>query len=83
MSDLVKAGFYSALFTIYGGSFYFLVSFANALASNGDTFQSFVDTLLGCLVCWVFGICFFYEIGKAFDELNKSGRKPDQDRSDS
>jgi uncharacterized membrane protein YccC len=81
MQRLIQAGFYSALFTMYGGSLYFLFSMAMTLAQGGDIAKAFVDTLLGCIVCWVFGTFVFYEINKAFDEFNKAGRRPD-DKND-
>lgn len=79
MNRLVKAGFISGLFTVYGGSIYYVIALFSALVTpGGDVVKAFVDTLLACFVCWLFGTVIFYEILGAFDELNKPRRPQDQ-----
>lgn len=79
MRRIVQAAFYSGLFTMYGGSFYYVYALLMALSSGGSVVQAFVDTLIACIVCWLFGTFVFYEIGKMFDEFNKSGRRRPDD----
>lgn len=74
-ASLISAGFYSALFTAFGGAWYFLFSLATAVASGGDLGKVLGDTILACIVCWIFGTVVFYEIGKMFDEMNEEGRR--------
>lgn len=83
MSRFARAGFISALFTIYGGSIYYVIALFSALATpGGDIAKAFVDTLLGCFVCWIFFTVIFYEILGAFDELNKPRQRRDQENRD-
>jgi uncharacterized membrane protein len=78
-ASILTSGIYAALVTMFGGSWYFLISLALALGGGGDLGQVVVDTILGCIVCWVFFTFIFFEIGKMFDEFNNSGRRPDDD----
>jgi hypothetical protein len=79
-ASLITAGFYSALFTAFGGSWYFLFSLFAALAGGGDLGKVLGDTIIGCIVCWVFGTFVFYEIGKMFDDMNEEGRRRRDER---
>ena len=85
-ASYITAGFYSLLFTMFGGSWYFLISLFTAFANGGDLGKVVGDTIIGCLVCWIFGTFLFYEIGKGFDEMNEAGRRrmeeEDQRRKD-
>lgn len=80
MRRVFQAAFYSALVTIYGGSLYYAFAIFTAIATNGDVVKAFVDTVLGCLIVWVFGTFAFYELNKAFEEMNRAGRKRLDDR---
>jgi hypothetical protein len=79
-ASLLSAGFYSALFTMFGGSWYFLFSLLVAFGNHGDLGKVVADTFVGCIVCWVIGTAVFYEIGKSFDEMNEEGRRRMEER---
>lgn len=80
-----NALFYSFLFSLYGGCFYFAFGLLNALATGHDTTSFIGDFFAGMLVCFVFLAFVFYELIGMFEELNKPRSKdkdPDNDDSD-
>jgi hypothetical protein len=79
-ASYVAAGFYSALVTMFGSSWYFLLSLASALTSGRDVGNVIGDTILGAFVCWIFLTFVFYEIGRMFDDMNEEGRKRMEER---
>lgn len=70
---------YGLIVTISGGSFYYFYAVLMALANGTSVIQAFVDTLIGCLVCWAFFTFVFYEIAGALKKLNTPRRRDDQD----
>lgn len=81
-ASYTAAGFYSALCTMFGGAWYFLFSLFAAFAGGGDIGKVIGDTIIACLVCWVFLTFVFYEIGRMFDDMNEEGRKRMEEREE-
>jgi hypothetical protein len=87
-ASYLSAGFYSALLTMFGGSWYFLLSLLFAMTNHGDLGKVVADTIVGCFVCWIICTFMFYEVGKMFDDMNEAGRRRledeqrDRNRSD-
>jgi hypothetical protein len=77
MGRLGKASLISLLFTAYGGSLYYAFAVFSTLSAGGDVVQTFVSTVEGCLLCWVFLTAVMYEVLGVFDELNKPRRHQD------
>lgn len=79
MKKLIEAAFYAGLFTLYGGSFYFLFGLLMTLSSGGETSKFIGDFIVGCIVAFVGFTFIMYEIQGMFEELNKP-RKRDDDK---
>lgn len=76
---LTQSAFYSFLFTLYGGCFYFAIGTFLTIAQHGsipEFLGSFVVSMLACFVLLWF---VFHEIMGAFEELNKRGRRDEEE----
>ena len=80
LNKLLQSALYSGLFTIFGGSMYFLLSLVSATAANGDVNKVIFDCFTGSVLCWLFLTYVFYEILGAFERLNEEGRKRLEER---
>ena len=74
------AALISALFTMFGGSFYYLFAVLDALANGKDVVAVFVNTVIGCLILWAFGTYVVYQINETIEEINQAQRQEYEER---
>lgn len=71
MRKWFQSAFYSGLFMLYGGCFYFFFGMLFTMANHGD-FSKFVgDFIVSMIVGFVALTFVMYEIHGMFEELNK------------
>lgn len=66
-----NALFYSFIFSLYIGCFYFAFGVFYTLVTNGDTTSFLGEFLVAMLACYGLLTAVFYELGGLLEELNK------------
>jgi hypothetical protein len=81
MNKLANSALIGALFTMIGGSIYFLFAVSDAVLHGGNLAQVVVDSFVGCLICWGLFTYIAYQVQQAFDEMNETGRRELEERT--
>jgi hypothetical protein len=82
MRKLAYAAFVGALFTMFGGSLYYLFAMLDAMVNHKSLTDVLISTFFGCLLCWAFFTYLVYQVQGLFDEMNEAGRREREEREE-
>lgn len=79
---IAQAAVYSAVVTWFCGSFSFLFGLLRTLAEGGNFIQFLIGFVFAMAFLFVLCTALFYEVGKAFAEMNRAGRSDAHEKTE-